>query len=80
MAQVKLTRTQALVGLGVGTSQYPSQLYSLAADKQEGIICDRACKNQPSSRIKFALFFHVCLFITYDLFKIATQIFYTYGI
>ena len=36
-------------------------------------ICDRACKNQTSSRIKIALFFELCLFITYDLFKITTQ-------
>ena len=39
-------------------------------------ICDRACENQPSGRIKIALFFQICPFIIHNLFITTTQIFY----
>ena len=39
-------------------------------------ICDRAYENQPSGRIKIALFFQLRPFITPDMFEITTQVFY----
>ena len=43
---------------------------------QKEYICDRSCENQPSGRIKIALFFQLCPFITPDPFEITTQMFY----
>ena len=40
---------------------------------------DRACKNQPSSRIKITLFFQLCSFITHDSLEITSQFFTIYA-